>query len=338
MRLRQLDLNLLLVFNALFQHRSTKLAAAAIGLTQPAVSHALARLRLTYDDALFVRQRQTMQPTPRALELIEPIAQALDLVAGTLDQNFVPLRLNRAFNLGLAEYPGMYFFARPDRCGLNGRAERQDHYAVLERRAGAARLIEADLDFIVGVLPEASLGEGGPGLVRAELSADGFAVITRQNHPTIGQHLSPEEFLDARHVHVSLFETMNQRLEQILPGGSFAKHAENPLWAPFVVANSDLLATLPRTIARAYQKVCRLSLYPLPFDIGEYRLSLAWHARSSGDQAHKWMRERIVDVALSVPASCGLRTSSREVVTKKGQLAPVQIIIRFCSILQSKVS
>jgi DNA-binding transcriptional LysR family regulator len=285
MHKRMFDLNLLIVFHALMQHRNVTRAASEIGLTQSAVSHAVGRLRQCYGDPLFVRAKGGVQPTRRALEIAEPISDALQQIAITAHTAFDPATLRRTFRIGLVDYgaahllPAVMEAVGSDAPNIKVTTERLEVDAV-ERLLGGG-----DVDLAVGVIPQLS-----DACQRVSLFADRFTVIARDRHPAIGARLSLARYKAAAHVQIPLFRAIDAALADIGIARHFSFVATNVLAVPFVVAQSNLIATLPRSIATVYRDFCRLHCYAPPFDAGRYVIDLAWHQRHSADTAHAWFR------------------------------------------------
>lgn len=293
MHKRDIDLNLLHVFQALMRRRNVTRAAADLGLTQPAVSHAIERLRRSYRDPLFVRGGAGVEPTRRALQIAGPIADALGRIAATLGPgDFVPAELDRTFRIGLVGYSGAHFVPTL----MEKVASEAPRVRVLPDIAAPGeterRLSGGEIDVAVGVL--AGLGES---CERAPLLSDRFTVIARQDHPRIGQRLTLASYLACRHVRVSHYPTVDRALAQLGKARDFAVSTENILSVPFMVGRSDLIATITRAIAVVYRGFCGLEMYDLPFDAGSYVIDMAWHVRDRADPGHAWFRSKLLEAA-----------------------------------------
>src|SRR6476619_6815210 len=200
MNVQNVDLNLLRVFDAVLHESGVTPAAARLGLTQPAVSNALARPRKRLGDALFVRTPRGMDATPFARELAEPVRQALALLESALAHGpgFDPATATRAFRFYMSDL-GQIEFLPP----LIERAQRVAPGVRLEAAAmdvediGAA-LAAGGLDIAVGFLPGL-----GPPVRRLQLFRDAYVCLMRADHPTIKKTLSRRQFLEASHALVS---------------------------------------------------------------------------------------------------------------------------------------
>ena len=178
MHARHLDLNLLRVFRALLFEKSVTGAAAALGLTQPAVSHALARLREAYQDPLFMRVRRNMEPTARALELSALICESLDRIESTLDRRFDPKSLTQAFRIAFVDYGGIFFLpSLMSRLLLEAPGVRVlPEY--MDNSIGSRRLKDPECDFGIGMI-----WENYATWRRIKLFDDPFVIALRKGHP-----------------------------------------------------------------------------------------------------------------------------------------------------------
>ena len=177
MHFKKLDLNLLVAFCALMSHRNVTRAARELGITQPALSHALTRLREHYQDPLFFHVKGAMQPSPRAFEIYEPVLKALEQISGTFHSTFDPKSVHRTFRIGLVGYvalflvPALMLRLRADAPGLQLIVD----YMSAEK---AERLLGGpDLDFVIGILPNKN-----PAHLMELINRDQFVVIARRNH------------------------------------------------------------------------------------------------------------------------------------------------------------
>jgi DNA-binding transcriptional LysR family regulator len=305
MDLAGFDLNLLLVFDALMRDRNVTRAGARIGLSQPAVSAALARLRHALDDELFVRAQGGMVPTPRALALAEPIRAALDRVAEAVAKGraFDPASSRAVFTLMCPDYFQLVLVpalvARLRRCapGISLR--------VLDASRGpiAALLEQGECDFA------ADLAGDQPGDVRtAFLLQERYVFVAAERHREIdAAGLAPEVALDLDlycrlpHVLRSVSGDADGVVDAALSAIGRRRDVVSTL--PHFVAvaraaaESDLVASLPERLARVLAPRFALAVRPLPVTLAPLNLLLYWHARRDRDPAHAWMRDQLVGVA-----------------------------------------
>ena len=263
----RLDLNLLRVFRALLVQQSVTRAAATLGLTQPAVSHALMRLRECYDDPLFVRVKRRMEPTSHALELAGPICDALDRIAATFELRFEPKTIAQTFRIAFIDYGGIFFLpALLSRIG----AEAPNVKIVpeyVENAIGYARLQAAEVDLGVGMIR---------GNVetwrRSHLFDDPFVLVVRKDHPLKGVAISSADLARFQHVRIPLFDCFEPLLADQGVWRNFAVTAQHFLPVPFIVARSDLMALLPRSVYMVFKDFCQLRTLRLPIELPPYTI------------------------------------------------------------------
>lgn len=288
MHIRGLDLNTLVVFRALMQHRNVTNAAAEIGLSQPAVSHALRRLRERYRDPLFVRLGGLMQPTDRAVEIAGDVGEALKRIESTFQDEFDLATLKRKFRIGFVDFGAIFFLpSLMEKIGL----EAPGVEVVAEYVSGpmASQLLQSrDVDFALGVLPPTNSAWR-----RHRLFLDTIVVIARRDHPEIGKRLSLKKYAELRHVHTPVCHIIDKALESRSIVRKFAVTADNIVSVPFIVSRSDLLGVMPSAGANVFADFCRLKVLSLPFKLDTYRIDLVWHRASEKDKAHGWMGQTI---------------------------------------------
>ena len=273
-------------------HRNVTRAAREINISQPALSHALTRLREFYEDPLFHHVKGLMQPTTRALEINVPISKALEQIAGTFQSTFDPASLRRSFRIGLVDYPAAFLLPALILRLCNNSPGVQliaDHMSceTAERLLGTL-----DLDFAIGVMPIMNSS-----YVRETNTIDRFVVIARQRHPDIRKRLTFAKYAKLDHVRIPLYGAIDARLNELGVSRNFSVEAENVWNVPFLVARSNLLATVPEAFASIFGKFCRLQILQPPFKIDPYKIDLVWHQTARGDRAHAWLCRTIQTTA-----------------------------------------
>lgn len=289
--LASIDLNLLVVFDALVGERNVTRAASRVGLTQPAASHALSRLRALFKDQLFVRSPGGMAPTPLALELADPVRAVLEGVETlfTEGDGFQPDQSDRVFTIGLSDYAAFVFLP-----GLAARIEREAPNVQLVVRNTSHVLglpmIETDeVELIVGNFPDP------PGHMSAEfLFHEDFVCAMRKNHPAAHAGLTAETYFEHRHLNVSLHGEPQGYLDHLVPPRGphrdVSVTAGHFLMAPFVLQTTDTIATEPRRIMEPFAKMMGLRLIPPPIEIPPFAVTQIWHRRYDADPGHQWLR------------------------------------------------
>lgn len=288
-----LDLNLLRVFDAVLRDRSVTGAARHLGLTQPAVSNALARLRAQFEDVLFVRTPKGMDATPFARELAEPVRQALALLESALAHGpgFDPATSSRAFRFYMSDLGQIEFLPplveRAQRVAPGVRLEA----VALEVEDIADALAAGALDLAVGFLPGL-----GPPVRRQPLFRDPYVCLMRADHPFAGRNLTRKQFLSASHALVSYkggHRIIEEALERAGLARKIALRVPHFTVLPMVLERSDLILILPAKIARVYERQGGFKFLPLPVPIPPADVAAHWHERFERDPGNRWLRETI---------------------------------------------
>lgn len=295
MQLSAIDLNLLVVLDALLETESVKAASARVGLSPSATSHALGRLRDLLDDELLVRAGQRLVPTDRARRLRPRVRDALDGVraALTADDALDPRTLQRAFRIGANDYAELELFG-----ALSARvsAEAPDVDLFTQRlQTDVGQDLRSDrVDLAVGVLGPL------PDDVRVEvLYQERFVCLLRRDHPALAAPLTVERYAALRHLLVAPrgvpHGVVDVRLEALGLRRRVARTVSNFLVAPHLVAQSDDVLTVSERIARRLAPGLGLVQCPPPLDLEGFTITMAWHRRSEADPAHRWLRETLRD-------------------------------------------
>ena len=294
MNINGLDLNLLLAFEALLDERHVGRAAKRIGLSQPAFSSALNRLRSTFDDPLFVRTAQGMLPTARAEQLGGAIRSALSLLRQTLEgpRTFDPSTDPHRFRLAMSddvELRLVSLFARSIAAGnLQIQTRRLDGiFAIPE-----ADLRSGALDLAVGYFPDArSLSNG---IVLETLAEERNVVIARRGHPALKQRLTLSRLTELKHAAVIYRSQWWGLIDNELAARGFHRHLclalPHCLSVLQAVASSDLVACIQEPIANTFGRSLGLVTRPEPIGLPPFVLRMAWHRQKTDDPAQKWFR------------------------------------------------
>ena len=303
MNIRTFDLNLLLAFESLMIERNVTRAAKRSGLSQPAMSNALARLRRTFEDPLLVRTSTGMKPTPMAQSLMIPVRTALDGLRGALEGKpvFDATASRQTFHLLANDYAEIVLLA-PMMQALQTRAGgitlKIDRPPNLFQPPALAALADT-FDMALGFFPDMLSLEAS---LRAELLWEEHNVcIARINHPAIRGKLSLRQYATAQHAAVfyksegpgvidSLLQQKGYVRRSIILVPHFASVA-------FLVNASDVIATVPERLARQFEKSLALQVLPAPIAIPPFRLMMLWHERNHNDPAHTWLRSLITETA-----------------------------------------
>ncbi len=295
------DLNLLLAFDALWTERHVTRAARRIGLTQSAMSHALARLRAQLDDPLFQATPRGLAPTARAHVLAPAIGEALAMVrrAVEVDERFSPATLERTFTIGTTDYGEMVLLPR-----LFARLQREAPRVRLVVRpalgADERELLSGEHDLALGVaMPD------GTGVRGEVLFHEGFVCLLRAGHPAARRPLTLQRFVELPHVLVSPQGRGDSAVDVALRERKLTRRlvlrVPHFLSAPLVIAESDAIITLPARVARAVAAQHRLAVRKPPLPLPGFSFSQFWHARNDEDAGHRWLRELVWSIATSEP-------------------------------------
>jgi DNA-binding transcriptional LysR family regulator len=299
MKLSDIDLNLLIVFNQLLLDRNVSTSAEKLNLTQPAVSNALKRLRHILNDELFIRTSKGMSPTPYAMTLAEPIGYALDSLHNALNQEptFDPSTSQRTFTLAITDIGEIYFVPT-----LIAELSRQaPHVKISTVRNNANNLSEemesGTVDIAIGLIPSLKTG-----FFQRRLFNQKYVCIFRNNHPSATNPISLESYQSLGHVSVTSANTGHNQIDQLIEGKGIQRDVR--LYVPHFVAvghilqTTDLIATVPERFAQKSEGPFGLTTSPPPVDLPEISINLLWHAKYNRDPANMWLRQLIVKLFL----------------------------------------
>jgi DNA-binding transcriptional LysR family regulator len=292
MNVQDVDLNLLRVFDAVLHESGVTPAAARLGLTQPAVSNALARLRKLFGDPLFVRTPTGMDATPFARELAAPVRQALALLESALAHGpgFDPATTTRAFRFYMSDL-GQIEFLPPliERVEQRAPGVRLEAVALDVEGIGAA-LASGTLDLAVGFLPALR----SP-IERRALFRDPYVCLMRVDHPI--KSLTRKRFLEAAHILVS-YRGGHRVIEEAFERAGIRVALRVPHFtvAPMVLERTDLVLTLPARVARVFERGGKLKSLPVPLQIPVADVGVHWHERFEADPGNRWLREQVIDL------------------------------------------
>lgn len=291
MDLRGVDLNLLVVFDAMVDQRSVTRAGEAIGLSQPAMSAAVARLRTLFGDALFVRSGTEMKPTPRALELAEPVKRVLHSVRSDILQRsrFDAATTQRCFTIVTPDIGEINFVPRLlERFALHAPAA-QLRAIARPRPAAAVALESGEAQLAIGYFPDLHKA----GFFQQKLFDNPHVCIVRRDHPTIGTRVTLKDYLAAAHAVVRP-DGREHAFEQFLQQRGLRRRVLVEL-SHFmsllpVIEGSDLIATVPRDLAVICQRYGKLRIVEPPLKAPVIAVHQFWHARVHKDPAIVWLR------------------------------------------------
>ena len=291
----QFDLNLLAVFDAIYQEGSVTKAAQKLGLTQSAMSHSLNRLRAYFDDPLFVKIGQRMEPTSRATSMHAAVADVVSTVRNQIlaSSRFEPAKAKRVFTLNMTDMGELVFLP-----------------ALLARLKKLApgcslRTIQVPIEQIEGLLAsgEVDLALGSiraapDGLYQQRLFLSSFVTIASARNKDLGPELSRAQFEAMKHVVVSLTGRTSESYDKVLEEQGVVRKiavvTPHFLMVPLLIdRHPDLLATVPRELAEVFIELGAVRMFESPVPVPPFQLSQYWHARFHNDLAIIWLRELV---------------------------------------------
>lgn len=300
MHISRSDLNLLVVFEAIYTQGGVTKAAKILHLTQPTISHSLARLRERVGDPLFIRHGQKLVPTPMAHRMISPIRESLQTIEKTLAalDEFDPESADISFSIGMrALMENAYYLP------LASRVMKETQNVSIAAEYFERRHLEADLSSgrlnaaidIFVPLPEV--------IQKQHLTSANQVIVARKDHPILSQKLTLEDYLNQKHIvvtsrpnglgpeDVALARTGERR--------NIVMRCQQINTALRMVAQSDLLLTMADSYATRAYAIQDSELLPLPFSCPAVDIYLYWHINSDSDPANTWLRKLIYETCLS---------------------------------------
>ena len=295
MHISRIDLNLLVVLDAIYTEGGITRAAEKLHLTQPAISHSLGRLRELFKDELFAREGRAMVPTPLARNLIEPVRRALRGLEVTLNEleTFDAATTQKRFTLAVRDVFESTLLP-PLLKRVSRAAPSVDVAAVqIERRDVESELAAGTLDAALDVLLPLS-----DQIRRRRISLDRQVVVARKNHPAVRRGLTLATYLKQHHVLVSS-RRRGPALEDVeLSRQGLSRRirlrCQHYFAACRVVSQTDLVLTMPGNYARIANRQFGNQILPLPLAMPPLDAYLYWHANVENEPANKWLREQIV--------------------------------------------
>lgn len=293
--LRLVDLNLLTVFDVVMQEQHITRAAHVLGMSQPAVSNAVARLKVMFNDELFVRYGRGIQPTVRACQLFGPIRQALQLVQNELPgAGFEPLSSERVFQLCVCSPIDNYLTSI-----IYNKIEEIAPNINLVFKSALSQNIEHQLryqevEFVIGY--EAFQR---PDFSSVPLFQDEMVLVASKKHPRLGQLLTESDMWREGHAVVALdryasfsqpwYDTTEKQSRIFYQGMALTSVLS-------VISQTHLIAIAPRWLANEFTEKMQLAILPLPLSLNSRTSYLSWHDAAGRDKGHQWMEQLLVSI------------------------------------------
>lgn len=301
MNLSKVDLNLFIVFDAIYTEANLTRAGQIVGITQPAVSNALARLRETFNDPLFVRTAQGMVPMPMAQNIIGPVRNALSLLRVSVQESriFNPQQAAKTYRISMTDLTEAVILPP-----LFQRLRRLAPTVVIEsflskRRETTKELAAGRLDFAV----DAPLNTD-PQVRHVKLMEDRYVCAMRKGHPMAGKDkLTLDDYLSLTHIHISSWRNglghVDLALGKMGLQRKIALRSQHYLMASQVLQQTDMVMTVPERFAWRHE----LHWFNLPVnDVPMVETHLYWHENTDQDPANRWMREQMIELCQQVTA------------------------------------
>ena len=297
MELSEIDLNQLVLFQQLMVERRVSKVADKLGLTQPAVSNTLAKLRRLFADDLFVRTPTGMMPTPFAEQLAEPIGYALGMIHSGLNQNtrFEPASVKRAVTIGMTDIGEIVFLP-----ALVERLRQEAPGVMLSTVRTTATNLRDDMeagkvDLAIGPLPQLKAG-----FFQRRLFKQRYVCLFRQGHALDRKRLSLADFKAAEHLIIVSAGTGHGKVDELIRRAGVERSVR--LTIPHYVSvghllrGSDMLATVTERLAESLVEPFDLRFLSHPVDLPEIAINVFWHAKVHRSPAHQWLRGVVFDL------------------------------------------
>ncbi len=301
MNIALVDLNLLVVFDAVMREKNVTRASKRIGMTQPAVSNALKRLRHLAKDDLFVRTSEGVVPTARAISLGPPIRQAISLVENAFDPtSFEPKESSDTFNIAISNYTASIIFPKLAEI----LEQKAPNINIRSKQLGDVDLLKeleaANIDFIIA---GQQLIEGKK-FMSASLYEEDFVCVVGKNHPLGNKNkLTIKEFAGAKHLMVTTTGKALGFIDYLLDLKGLKRRVAMTvnqfLVAPSIIRKSNMILTCSKRVAERF-KLEKVKVLPIPLITETLKLKIIWHKRADSNPGNKWIREQIIDISKNI--------------------------------------
>lgn len=293
-----MDMRLLAVFDEVYKTRSVTRAAENLDIPQTSVSLALARMRRQFNDPLFVRTAEGMVPTPHAADLLGPLRQALELLRVATRQQVVfdAGSSSRHFRICMTDVSHLEFL--PRLIHRVAQVAPSVHIEVLRIGPDTRRLLEnGEADLAVGYMPELEAG-----FYQQQLFEQGFSCVVREEHPRVDKRMTLTLFKHEKHVAITApgtgHDLLLQQLKRLGVERRLALSLPTLPGLGNLLAQSDLVATVPQRVAHMLVGIAAVKLLAPPFRLPAFAIKQHWHERFHLDPANRWLRSMIADMFL----------------------------------------
>jgi DNA-binding transcriptional LysR family regulator len=291
----KLDLNLMVIFDAIMQEQSVSSAAKRLSMTQPSVSNALSRMRHVYKDPLFIKDGRGIKPTPFASSLWLQISSSLNIISDVVNpKEFVPYYAKRTFRIALTE--GMLSLLWLElRKVIEQTAPHINIHAVPYTMNGESLLMDAQAELIADYVPDL-----GKYIHRQHLCTNYFVAVMSPQHPLVDKEFDIKALVDSDNLLVSLSGDASGIVDAKLAEQNLTRRiamtTNSFVSAMSLIKQTSLISVLPYPIAFEHVKSGDLIAKSMPIDIPPAEISMAWHNRSNRDVGLLWLRETIAQI------------------------------------------
>ncbi|CAM3211308.1 LysR family transcriptional regulator [Vibrio neptunius] len=284
----KIDLNLIVIFDAIMREQSITIAAEQLAMTQPSVSKAVSRMRYAWKDPLFIKHGRGITPTPYAKQLWHEISEPLNKISHSVSPpKFDPMTASIQLRVALTDGTSCLFWPRL-RAIIEERARAMDLYAVPFKGNGQQLLLEAEVDLVLDYYPTTH-----EQISVRHLYENHFTCVMRPEHPLADRFLSLEDFCGADHLLVSLSGDPSGAVDSTLALKGLQRRVAMTVnsfsGAMDLLEESNLISVLPFTVASKSIEKGRLVQKPMPITVPPPTISIAWHRRNQHNRALKWL-------------------------------------------------
>jgi len=297
MNLRNIDLNLLTVFDAVMKEGNLTKAAKKIGMSQPAVSDSVSRLRYLFKDELFIRTGHGVKPTPKAIHYSSQIRRILDLVVMMLSEskNFDFVTSKRKFNLILGDYgelvvlPRLMHWLNKMSSGVSINVRAGHKYQIKDA------LSSGEIDLLLSIEPI-----DDPNFSSSCVTVDPLVCMVSSEHPIIKDNLSLEQYLKLPHIIIEWVWLTESIVDNYLESQGLARHCHTQVHSffdmPRVVASTNMISSIPAKMAHHFAETHKLKILPIPIPEMDIPFYLNWHKNFESEHGNTWIREAIAEL------------------------------------------
>lgn len=296
MNLRMIDLNLLVVLDAILTEKHIGRAGERLGLSASATSHALERLRKLLGDPLLIRTPTGMEPTPRALHMEAPLRQALSDVQATLvPQQFDPATATTSFTIAIESYETIVIMPH-----LLNAIQTSAPHIQLKLISSSPNDILTGIDQGPTDIAIGRFDDLPSRFMASRLMEDEFVCVMRADHPLAQMPLTRETYIACPHLLVSISDSARDVIDLILAEQGLQRYIKlqvpNAFAAIMALNQTNMISTLTRGAAKILTNYSSLCLKPLPFDVPRREFRLVWNQRFNQSASHRWLRKQLADL------------------------------------------